>query len=121
MNRGPTSSSPITVRAIAIRVRLRRVSFGILAAGRIPTSYAPCSFVLGVSTVRTPSDVPLASAARRFPAGGDGVQRVHCPTEVVDLHQLQAGYLFGVCLVAVLGGHQKHRRAGITGRAHLVQ
>jgi len=27
--------------------------FGILAAGRIPTSYAPCSFVLGVSTVRT--------------------------------------------------------------------
>src|SRR5882757_396396 len=109
MNRGPTSSSPITVRAIAIRVRLRRVSFGILAAGRIPTSYAPCSIVLGVSTVRTPSDLPCSSsrrsaarivagrsAARRFPAGGDGVQRVHCPTEVVDLYQLQTRHLFGV-------------------------
>ncbi|EUA33571.1 hypothetical protein I552_4347 [Mycobacterium xenopi 3993] len=40
---GPINSSAITTSAIAISVRLRRVSFGILAAGRIATSYAPCS------------------------------------------------------------------------------
>ncbi len=41
MSRGPASSSAITPSAIKIRIRLRRVSFGILAVGRIPTGYAP--------------------------------------------------------------------------------
>src|SRR5271166_4266495 len=125
MNRGPASSKTITPSAIRIKIRLRRVSFGILAVGRIPTGYAPWSIWLAsVTTVRTshPNPVCIVTglATGRLTSHLQRVQRVHRLAQGLDLHQPQAGRVVGGRLVAVLGRHQKHRGSSRVGGEHLV-
>src|SRR5258708_24624810 len=102
--RGPNSNSSTTAKATAIRIRLRRVSFGIRAAGRIPTRQLQ-SWVLKRLKGRGPNSThPLhgdLSATGRFATGGNCVQRIDGVAQGVDLDQLQAVLVGRLGLVTV--------------------
>src|ERR1700724_551558 len=102
--RGPKSNSSTTASATAIRIRLRRVSFGIRAAGRIPTRQLQ-SWVLKRLPMTCPNSTHLPrvifSATGRFATGGKSVQRVDRMAQRVDLDQLQAVFVGCLGLVTV--------------------
>ena len=90
-----------------MRTRLRRVSFGIRAAGRIPGLTPDHHW----STVTNCTHASLSSAAS--PPAGRGVQGVDGGGQVSTFTSRMPSLIAGAGLVAVVGGHQEDRRAGV--------